>query len=730
MIKKKKRVIKVPKAVNGLEANNSLLQQPSMPTYGLDKYAKSLNTQASNINRMTQLKADIATGNPYGAQNFNSSLNKDYDMSKFSNSNSSGMGAGIAGGLMSQASNLIDVFSTPFQESTATTGGEAAVQSVADIGKGTATGAQIGMTVGGPIGGIIGGVAGAVVGAIGRKGREAEMTSFTDYDEGTLGTGFRGFKNGKLREERKRVKMNALNNRAAVAGTEYLQSEYAEENDNYNTNTYAQGGTIPSSLAYVDDGELISTPDGSVSKVPEQGKPVDSNLVSLPEGSRVLSNTLKVPGTKKTFAQLGEEMMTKRKSKGKDRFAENATKLNEMNNKQIHDALFAQQEAIKAKRGTKKEYKNLVEEFQSGGYKDALDQPFDIGNDQRYMSTLPDGSKVVRLTGDMHTRGYRNGQDILFDGIRYRIGEFIGNPFGRQNGSGKWYRVEPIIHKYSEPIGPTEIIPERVSIVPFSRPTRRTRTNTVTTTYNPSIAPVIEQPSLIEENYETEPTFIAPAARTTTVKPRTNNNNNNEDTTPRHIDWQGISSDIASLAPIMSNLFTDKPEEVLANYNPYVSAISNALSRRRYDITPAIRDLARNRAISDYNFSQSNTNTGSNMAYRLQSAIAQNNAVADIRAQENNVNNAYRSEYAQTMNNLGQQFVAANNLADDLNAQNRATARNIRRAGLSQLSGWAQNKALMNNQKERDKAMLKLYRPLLEYGFTPQDYSYLINSLR
>ena len=172
------------------------------------------------------------------------------------------------------------------------------------------------------------------------------------------------------------------------------------------------------------------------------------------------------------------------------------------------------------------------------------------------------------------------------------------------------------------------------------------------------------------------------------------------------------------------------PERVLANYNPYVSAISNALSRRRYDVTPAIRDLARNRAISDYNFSQSNTNTGSNMAYRLQSAIAQNNAVADIRAQENNVNNAYRSEYAQTMNNLGQQFVAANNLADDLNAQNRATARNIRRAGLSQLSGWAQNKALMNNQRERDKAMLKLYRPLLEYGFTPQDYSYLINSLR
>lgn len=749
---KKKRVIKVPKAKYGLEASNSLLQQASMPTYGLDKYAKNFNTQASNMNRMTQLKADIATGNPYGAQNFNSSLNKDYDMSKFSNGNSSGAGMNIASGLMSQAGNLVDVFSTPFQESTATTGGEAAVQSVADIGKGTATGAQIGMTVGGPIGGIIGGVAGAVVGAIGRKGREAEMTSFTDYDEGTLGTGFRGFKNGKLREERKRVKMNALNNRAAVAGTEYLQSEYAEENNNHNTNTFAYGGTIPSSLAYVDDGELISTPNGSISKVPQQGNPVDSNLVSLPEGSRILSNTLKVPGTKKTFAELGEEMMTKRKSKGKDRFAENANRLNEINNKQIHDTLFAQQEAIKAKRGSKKEYKNLVEEFQIGGEKGIArigNTYYNLGDTVKYK-----GQNFIITGNNEFTPANDPGVQTKINNYRNRLSRAgtirVGdNEPGQRHNTGDIFNYQD--QNYSvlgtnaavpidgvtqetilvDPIGPPEWTPvtEHASIVQPSKPVRRTRTNTVATTYNPPVAPVIEEPSLIEENYDIEPTFIAPATRTTTVRPRANNNNN-EDTTPRRIDWQGALSDIASLAPIMSNLFAGKPERVLANYNPYVSAISNALSRRRFDITPAIQDLGRNRATSNYNASQLNTNTGTNLAYRLQSAIAQNNAIADLRATENNVNNQYRAEYANMMNNLGQQFVAANNLADDLNAQNRASARNIRRAGLSQLSGWAQNRTLMNNQRERDRAMLKLYQPLLEYGFTPQDYSYLVNSLK
>ena len=728
---KKKRVIKVPKAKYGLEASNSLLQQASMPTYGLDKYAKSFNTQASNINRMTQLKADIATGNPYGAQNFNSSLNKDYDMNKFSNNNSSGMGAGVASGLMSQAGNLIDVFSTPFQESTATTGGEAAVQSVADIGKGTATGAQIGMTVGGPIGGIIGGVAGAVVGAIGRKGREAEMTSFTDYDEGTLGTGFRGFKNGKLREERKRVKMNALNNRAAVAGTEYLQSEYAEENDNYNTNTFAQGGTIPTSLAYVDDGELISTPSGSISKVPEQGKPVDSNLVSLPEGSRILSNTLKVPGTKKTFAELGEEMMTKRKSKGKDRFAENANRLNEMNNKQIHDTLFAQQEAIKAKRGSKKEYKNLVEEFQIGGEKRNR-----ISQNINYYQYDPRIASFAGWNAQLndYDPSYIEFVNTLDNNMINRIANGELGSMSRYRATNPKYiptREEAQLlmtdtrysdwHKIIEPLYKEWLAKRR--------------------SQNPNAAPLDDPIFTYERLPLPEPTLpqsatIHPANNGTQNNTTDNNgignnqDNGNDSTNRNPLNWSGLFADIAGLTPIMSNLFAGRPERVLANYNPYVSAISNALSRRRLDITPAIQDLGRNRATSNYNASQLNTNTGTNLAYRLQSAIAQNNAIADLRATENNVNNQYRVEYADMMNNLGQQFVAANNLADDLNAQNRASARNIHRAGLSQLSGWAQNRTLMNNQRERDRAMLNLYQPLLEYGFTPQDYSYLVNSLK
>mgnify|MGYP006888202702 FL=1 len=189
-------------------------------------------------------------------------------------------------------------------------------------------------------------------------------------------------------------------------------------------------------------------------------------------------------------------------------------------------------------------------------------------------------------------------------------------------------------------------------------------------------------------------------------------------------------SGIASLTPIMSNLFTGRPETVDAVYNPYVTSIANTMRRRRYDISPAIEDLNRNRATSNYNASQINTNTGANLAYRLQSAVNTDRAIASLRSQESNVNNQYLGDYANTMNSLGQQWVNATNMANEANAQNRATTRNIRRAGLSQLSQWAQNRELMRNQKARDMEMWPLYQRFLQAGFTEDDLRAMMNSNR
>lgn len=574
----------------------------------------------------------------------------------------------IGNNLLGNAPDILNTLTTPFQKSNATTGGQAAAQSVSDIASGAATGYQ----VAGPIGAAVG----AGIGLIGRSGEEARMTSFTDYDEGSLGSGLIGaFGNRKLRRKRAAIKKNAYSNRAAIQGTNYLQSEAYDDMIGMNTDTMANGGTS-SSLAYVDDGELIQTPDGSISKVPENNKPTDSNLVSLPEGSRVLSDKLKVPGRKETFAQLGEKMMAKKKSKYNDRFAENAAKLNEMNNNMIHDQLFAMQESVKQSKGIKPKTKQI--------------QAAALG-------------------------------DEIKPGLGDRIVDAIYNPnrkwgAGVQWGTGnnQWYHV-PVNPSNTQTASTTT--PTSVSSTSVKR--RRTTPSTSTGLIDegkPELPFTWYDAPTVESVYDTDyDTVESPSATPNDISYR----ETRADRRNKLFDKVGSAlSGIASLTPVMSNLFTGRPETVDAVYNPYATSISNTMRRRRYDISPAIEDLNRNRATSNYNASQINTSTGANLAYRLQSAVNTDRAIASLRSQESNVNNQYLGDYANTMNSLGQQWVNATNMANEANAQNRATARNIRRAGLSQLSQWAQNRELMRNQEARDNAMLAMYAPFLQSGYT------------
>ena len=587
----------------------------------------------------------------------------------------------IGNNMLESAPDILNTLTTPFQKSNATTGGQAAAQSVSDIASGAATGFQ----VAGPIGAAVG----AGIGLIGRSGEEARMTSFTDYDEGSLGSGLIGaFGNRKLRRKRAAIKKNAYSNRAAVQGTNYLQSEVYDDMIGMNTDTMANGG-MSSSLAYVDDGELIQTPDGSISKVPENNKPTDSNLVSLPEGSRVLSDKLKVPGRKETFAQLGEKMMAKKKSKYNDRFAENAAKLNEMNNNMIHDQLFAMQESVKQSKGIKPKTKQI--------------QAAALG-------------------------------DEIKPGLGDRIVDAIYNPNRKWGasvqwgtGNNQWYHV-PVNPSNTQTASTTTPTSVSSTSVKRHRTTPSTSTGLIDEgkpelpfTWYGTVNPLKpKHPELLtatnSEMVGLGDALTSQADKVTTLpksnaysKPEPDNNKFN---------WGSALSGIASLTPIMSNLFTGRPETVDTVYNPYATSISNTMRRRRYDISPAIEDLNRNRATSNYNAGQINTSTGANLAYRLQSAVNTDRAIASLRSQESNVNNQYLGDYANTMNSLGQQWVNATNMANEANAQNRATARNIRRAGLSQLSQWAQNRELMRNQEARDNAMLAMYAPFLQSGYT------------
>ena len=485
----------------------------------------------------------------------------------------------------------------------------------------------------GPQGAAIGAAAGAAMGLVGKSGGITETGGFTEDNQYSLGTGLIGaFGNKRLKRKIEQDKAKVQANRIAVSNTADLQADWYNDN-NYDTYTFADGGTA-GSLAYVDDGELIQTPDGNVSKVPEQGKPTDSNLVNLPYGTKILSDTLKVPGTKKTFAQMGEEMMSKKKSKGKDKYAQNAAKLNAMNDAMIHDELFNQQEVLKQKKGIKPKTKA----FEDGGL------------NRRYNRSVNDTMRDIII-------GSQLGQDKVLTG------------FYDSKGMGR-------------------------------------------------------MPNLTDNIALPEVTVTAAAPTGDTSK---GTGKGRRFSFPKLGDLGEYASSIASLAPVISNLTSGSAEQVRDVQNPYAGTVARTMRNRRYDITPALRELSTSRAISDYNASQSNTNTGANMAYRLQSAVGLDKAIANLYSQASNMQSQFDADYASTLNNLGQQYVGAVNLSSDLGARNRAAASNIRNAGLGQLSKWAQTQQLMRNQKRRDKQMLGLYKPFLESGFTNTD---LTNVLR
>lgn len=637
-----------------------------------------------------------------------------------------GKGSDIIGGV----TNIASMLAGP---STATTKGEAVQQSIQNVIGGAATGAQMG-SVAGPVGAIVGGAAGLATGLVGKKGKISGGGFYEDPTL-TLGTGIRGAIGNKgLKRRYEAAKTLAGQHRIGASIGAQAQQEWDEDYDQ-NVYTMESGGQIPSSMAYVDDGELINTPQGQILEVPEEGKPTDSNLVNLPEGSRVLSDTLKVPGSKETFAQMGKRLMSKQKTKGKDKYAENSAMLNEINDQAIHDELFTIQEITKNKRSKVK-----------NGIQAAADGDIITRNGREWIRDSKTGNYIPykgQSVGGIYDIQPNINIDKLVSGYSFgnNLPTFEANNINFSNNSLKknvWPSTPSITPSQqntakrisvSTPIATTynmaTAIPDTKKLSSTSKkPIISPAINKVVAR---SIEPITNDLDLSSETIsrvEDEAIPYEPII-STVVNNQNKKANNNENPPKDKNNWRKILGDIASNIPQMAS-----PENFEAVYNPYADNIIRTMSGRKFDIAPAKRAIRENRAISNYNASQYNPTTGANLAYRLQSQIAADKAISDLYSQKNNIDNQYKSDYANTLNNLGQQFVGSRNLSIDQNARSRAASRNINRAGLSQLSNYFQNKELVRNQRNRDIAMLEAYAPFLEAAYKSGDYINLMKQFR
>lgn len=290
---------------------------------------------------------------------------------------------------------------------------------------GIGSGAAMGASIGGPWGAVIGGAIGGITSGMGSGGSVNEQTG--EYQDPSGIAGLFGHSKRYIRNKAGRIK----NGIQARQMSEQVAADYYQENG-YNELSLSKGGVVPSTMAYLDDGEMLRTPDGTIGSIPEEGKPTDSNLLNVPVGTQVLSDKIKVPGTNKTFAEMGKKLMKKSNKKANNIYAENSQMLNERNNQIAYQALLDQQEALKSKKIKKNTaaYADGTRGIKPYGYnKKKYDDWHEIG--QAYVD-----SRSNQSSGPRHIPSSEVANRL---GIPYNINAPIGNVDTANARSSKYF---------------------------------------------------------------------------------------------------------------------------------------------------------------------------------------------------------------------------------------------------------------------------------------------------
>lgn len=598
--------------------------------------------------------------------------------------------------------------------------------------------AGAGLTVGGPIGAAVGGGLGLVSGLIGSIKRKKQMQALRRRKE-TL--------------NKTKIGMNA------AAETE---GEYWDDNDL--AYTFENGGILPD-LAYLDNNEVVRDDYGNIVQVPNTQPGTDNHLVDASTLESVLSDKIKRPGTKNTFAKEGQILskMTK-PSKGKDKFAENTNRLNKINANKAYNKLLAEQEAVKAAKGVKPKVKGIPAYADGKGKKSFLNTP------------------IVELLSDLNFNIFNrenediSGAEAVVRGVPYgRHESALNQPISKLLSHSNYNKAaarntainlgSPTTGTWFAPLQTAAATPQGVDAVTYAND----EPISVDTPVQPTITqPVVTNTYTSASNRQVTKTPSTTGSVTTkqTTKPnitKTTTQRLSEPTMPlvntsMTIDWDdvvipvnipasadeatkkralskpknGYSPDWLSLAPTVYNALQSLrgPEEEPLVLNPYAGAVRSTMARRRMNIEPARLANSRSRAISNYNLANIDANTGSNLAARTQAAADEYASNANMYATKQNADNAYLGEYANTLNNLGQQFVQSENMYNDLNARNRAAARNFGATATSQLGKWSQVNRLMQNQSSRDQMTLPFLADFLSQGFTKEQVDNLLTRTR
>lgn len=530
--------------------------------------------------------------------------------------------------------------------------------------------------------------------------------------------------------KQKRIKANAKEIAMGKGNAATLEQKYWD--DNSLAYTFENGGILPD-LAYVDNNEVIRDDFGNIVQVPNSKPGTDNHLIDASNLESVLSDRIKRPGTNRTFAQEGEKLtkMTK-KSKGNDIFAKNTDMLNKRNANAMYEQLLTEQEAVKAKKGIKPKVKGIPAYADGKG-----DWTRRLGKSIANFLTSPVQGTAVNsaLTNAFNNTGNKTGLGATknsnwdapvmnyLNGINWT--ENLVPKSGPAPGRTYIYNNDPVDNSVDAitgetiPVGVNEPIYDFPEVSLPGAVAVSKSTNTVKTGTAKSKIP-INKPDEVFLKAPVPELLQAPSLGIVANKPTAEKINAGLPAAPKRSNTKDKPSfdSLSGLSPILYNWVQSRrrPEVEDQVINPYTGAINRAMASRKLNIEPTLAANRRSRAIARNNMARLNPNTGMNLAYGNQLATGEYAQNTSVYANRDNANNQYLGEYANMMNNLGQQYVQNTVLTNDLNARNRAAARNFGATAAGQLGQWSQTKEKMRNEAARDAMIYPYLRNFLAYG--------------
>ena len=599
----------------------------------------------------------------------------------------------------------------------------------------------------GPIGTGVGAALGAVVGGISAARRRKQLID-------------------------KRIRDNYIKsteigmNQSAADAEEYW-------NNNNVAYSFENGGILPD-LAYVDNNEILRDDNGNITKVPNNIPGTDNHLIDSSSLDSVLSDNIKRPGTKNTFAKEGEKLVKRMKpSKGKDKFAENTNRLNKLNANKAYEALLAEQEQVKAKKGIKPKTKSLIPAYLDGtersgiaewlinefnsnqtgtarsdAKKQAAKNILNSGWLKKIYDYFSNSSATTNYSSKDKAKEELDINTILSQAADYHNALALqknNKESNRNNVDGMTYeskstntpsnyRVDKSLFRSTIDDANPEVnysmqsvtntnssSPKAAAYVSTTatKPVTSTKTTPADTKLNSETTTNVTKPfNPFSKKLEAKPLSTKPNYPTTLPKVDTGNiskknaqSKDNNNSYP--IDW-------ASLAPTIYNTLQGlkNPEIDPLVTNPYNNQIINSMAKRRMNIDPILSANARSRAISNYNLANLNANTGANLAARTQAAVNEYAANEALYGTKQNADNAYIADYANALNDLGQKYVSSKFANLESNAKNRAATRAFTSKAASQLGEWSQINSKMRNKYNRDMMMWPLLEDFLSQGYT------------